>query len=212
MPTSPLRTAVFCNDTWHPASIIQKGLSSLARDDFRFEWLDTPEAWSGASFTHYDFIILAKGNTTSPGDQSPWLTPIIEEKFLEHVRSGKGLLCLHAGTCYRNNPKLRALAGGAFIQHPPPCPVALEPRADHPITAGVSATTFHDEHYEMAFDDARADVFLRTSSQHGSQPAGWTRAEKGRVCVLTPGHTEEAWSNAQFQKLLDNALRWTATC
>jgi type 1 glutamine amidotransferase len=68
-----------------------------------------------------------------------------------------------------------------------------------------------DEHYFMAMNDARADVFLNSLSKHGVQPAGWTRAAgAGRVCVLTPGHNREVWQHPEFQKLLLNALRWAA--
>ena len=31
---------------------------------------------------------------------------------------------------------------------------------------------------------------------------------KGRVCVLTPGHTHDVWGNSHFQVLLENAVRW----
>lgn len=209
--TLPLvRTAVFCRDAWHPEILIQKGLSPLARGEFAFDWLTSPTAWETFDPSRYDLLVLAKGNTTDAGDQTPWISPRHEEAFTQHVRSGKGVLFIHGGTCYRQNPKLRALTGGAFLQHPPPCLITLEPRAGHPITRDVRTDALPDEHYEMILDDAQADVFLHTRSNHGVQPAGWTRLENGRVCVLTPGHTEEAWANPQFQKLVDNALRWTA--
>jgi type 1 glutamine amidotransferase len=66
-----------------------------------------------------------------------------------------------------------------------------------------------DEQYVMALTDPGSDVFLQSRSEHGSQPAGWTRREgRGRVCVLTPGHTADVWSNSEFQKLVINALKW----
>jgi type 1 glutamine amidotransferase len=52
-------------------------------------------------------------------------------------------------------------------------------------------------------------VFLTTTSEHGTQPGGWTRTEgEGRVCVLTPGHNLEVWLQPSFQALLLNTLRW----
>ena len=55
----------------------------------------------------------------------------------------------------------------------------------------------------------KADVFLTTVSEHGSQPGGWTRLEgKGRVCALTPSHNLEGWQHPSFQTLLLNALHW----
>jgi type 1 glutamine amidotransferase len=52
-------------------------------------------------------------------------------------------------------------------------------------------------------------VFMTTSSEHGTQPAGWTRTEgEGRVCVLSPGHNAEVWLHPSFQALLRSALLW----
>ena len=61
----------------------------------------------------------------------------------------------------------------------------------------------------MALDDAGADVFTTTNSEHGEQPGGWRRVEgSGRVAVLTPGHNLEVWLHTSFQALLLNCLRW----
>jgi uncharacterized protein len=69
-----------------------------------------------------------------------------------------------------------------------------------------------DEHYHMAFDASDADLFLISRSEHGMQPAGWTRTEgRGRVCVLTPGHNLEVWLHPSYQTLLQSALRWCAS-
>jgi type 1 glutamine amidotransferase len=63
----------------------------------------------------------------------------------------------------------------------------------------------------MVLDDGEADVFMTTTSEHGTQPGGWTRLEgEGRVCVLTPGHNVEVWLHPSFQALLRNALNWCA--
>jgi type 1 glutamine amidotransferase len=89
--------------------------------------------------------------------------------------------------------------------------VTIEPRSGHPLTKEVAAFTVRDEHYFMAMNDVAVDVFLHSRSEHGVQPAGWTRSEgEGRVCVLTPGHNLEVWLHPSFQKLLLNALRWSA--
>lgn len=210
MIIQPVRTAVFCHDAWHPSSLIQTGLTPFAGGEFIFDWLAAPAAWEAFHPEWYDVIVLAKGNTTDANNHSPWVSSAHEDAFARHVHAGRGILFIHGGTCYRQIPKLRALAGGAFLQHPPPCSVTLEPLAGHPVSQDVAPATFRDEHYEMILDDVKANVFLHTRSEHGIQPAGWTRHENGRICTLTPGHTEEAWADPQFQKLIGNALRWTA--
>jgi len=81
--------------------------------------------------------------------------------------------------------------------------VTVQPKAGHPLCHDVAAFTLTDEHYFIDLDDAGADVFLTTTSEHGSQPGGWTRVEgKGRICVLTPGHNLEVWLQPSFQTLL----------
>jgi type 1 glutamine amidotransferase len=106
---------------------------------------------------------------------------------------------------------MHAMLGGAFVRHPDACAVTLEPVKPHPVTDGVETFTVQDEHYFMSPMSDDAEVFLHSRSAHGLQPAGWTRAEgAGRVCVLTPGHNQEVWLHPEFQKLLLNAMRWTA--
>jgi type 1 glutamine amidotransferase len=140
------------------------------------------------------------------------MTPEVEQAMRAFVRQGGGLLAVHSGTAgYESTPVLRALLGGVFVKHPPRCPVTAEPRPGHPLARGAAAFTSTDEHYVMALDDARADVFLTTRSEHGEQPGGWTRGEgEGRVCVLTPGHTVDVWLQPGFQVLLERALLWCA--
>lgn len=63
----------------------------------------------------------------------------------------------------------------------------------------------------IELDDAAADVFLETVSEHGTQPGGRTRREgDGRVCVLTPGHNLEVWLHPSYRTLIRNALGWCA--
>jgi type 1 glutamine amidotransferase len=87
----------------------------------------------------------------------------------------------------------------------------VTPRPGHPLTAGCAAFTLKDEHYFMALDDAQAPAFLTSASEHGEQPAGWTRAEgRGRVGVLTPGHNVEVWLHPSYQAILGNMMRWAS--
>jgi type 1 glutamine amidotransferase len=204
------RALVLCDDYWHPARIARSGLGALPDSSLAFDWLEDAGDWSAQHLAAYPLVVLAKANNVSAADQRPWVTPEVEQALREHVRRGNGLLVVHSGTAgYDKLPVLRGLLGGVFIRHPPQCPVTVEPLPDHPLTAGSTPFTLLDEHYVMALDDAQADLFLRTLSEHGEQPGGWTRAEgTGRVCVLTPGHNLEVWLHPSYQALLGNALRW----
>jgi len=153
---------------------------------------------------------LTKSNHVSSVDKTGWMTEAVQTSFVEYVYKGNGLLAIHSGTAdYQEKTILRSLLGGVFTHHPEQCEVKMEPKANHPLTNGMSPFTVKDEHYFMAMYDSEADVFMTSHSEHGEQPAGWRRTEgAGRVAVLTPGHNLEVWLHPLYQTLLLNALRW----
>lgn len=204
---------VLCDDYWHPAPTPRNGLSALCDSGFSFDWIENAQDWSAERMSAYPFVILTKSNNITSTNPLPWMTPNVEDAFVNYVSAGNGLLVVHSGAAgYQETPRLRALMGGVFLQHPPQCQVTHVPLTGHALTEGVNTFSEKDEHYHMALDDAHADVFLTSRSEHGEQPAGWTRREgAGRVCMLTPGHNLEVWLHPMFQKLLLNALQWCGT-
>jgi type 1 glutamine amidotransferase len=204
-----MRALVLCDDYWHPASTPRTGLHTLENCGFEFEWIENTKDWSPDSLFDYSLVVFIKSDNVTAADQTSWVSTEVQDAFVSYVRAGNGLLVVHSGTVYKDVPGMRGLIGGAFLEHPKQCPVTIEPKLGHPLTAGRSSFTMVDEHYIMAFDDENADVFLTTTSEHGTQPGGWTRCEgDGRVCVLTPGHNVEVWQHPSFQTLLCNAMRW----
>lgn len=211
-----MRVLVLCDDHWHPASTVRAGLDALAKGDFDFDWIENAAEWSAERMAGYPVVLFTKSDNVSATDERSWVTEKVQQTFVETVRQGHGLLAVHSGTVYAQKPTMRRLLGGAFIRHPEQCPVTMAPQPGHPLTTGatplttgVAPFTLVDEHYVMELDDAQADVFMVTTSEHGTQPGGWTRTEgNGRVCVLTPGHTVPVWQHPSFQALLINALRW----
>ncbi|HUS13531.1 MAG TPA: ThuA domain-containing protein [Chloroflexia bacterium] len=207
-----LQVLVVCDDHWHPARTPRAGLAPLEAAGFAFDWIESATEWSAARMAAYPVVLLTKANNVSASDDRPWLTEEVQRAFEAYVGQGRGLLAVHSGMGdVAPLPVLRGLLGGAFVRHPPQCPVTVQPRADHALTSGSAPFTLVDEHYIMDLDDSAADVFLTTRSEHGTQPAGWRRtAGAGRVCVLTPGHNLEVWLHPAAQALIGNALRWCA--
>jgi type 1 glutamine amidotransferase len=207
-----MRVLVLCDDYCHPARTARIGLGALGEADFVFDWIEHAGEWSAERMAEYPLVLLTKANNVSSADQHPWVTQEVEAAFRDYVREGNGLLVVHSGSAgYQEQPVLRGLLGGVFLKHPPQCAVTVEPQAGHPLTAGSAPFTLVDEHYVMALDDAKAEVFVTTRSENGTQPAGWTRNEgMGRVCLLTPGHNLEVWLHSCYQALLHNGLRWCA--
>lgn len=204
-----MRTLVLCDDHYHPASTARAGLAELGDCGFEFDWIENAAEWSAERMAAYPVVLLTKSDDVSATDRGHWVTEGIQEAFVAYVRQGNGLLAVHSGTVYAQMPVLRGLMGGTFTQHPKQCPVTVEPQEGHPLTAGATPFRLVDEHYFMELDDAQADLFMTTTSEHGTQPGGWTRVEgEGRVCVLSPGHNVKVWQHPSFQALLCNALRW----
>jgi len=204
-----MQVLVICDDYYHPAEVVRAGLALMP--EHTYDVIEDARDWSAERMAGYPVVLLAKSDAVSASDRTPWVTPEVEQAFVDYVRSGKGLLAVHSGTVYKERPMMRALLGGVFDQHPKQCPVTVQPVAGHPLTRGVQPYTVTDEHYHMLMDDPAVDLFLNTISEHGTQPGGWTRAEgEGRVCVLTPGHTLEAFTQPGFLQLLRNALAWCA--
>ena len=205
-----MRILGICDDIWHPAQVVRQGLFGLEDYGFEFDWIEDANRWSAEQMATYPAVILSKSNNISSANESPWMTENVQQAFLNYVRRGNGLLAIHSGTAgYEQAAVLRTLLGGVFREHPEQCPVMVEPLADHPLSEGSQAFNLVDEHYQIDLDDQQADVFLKTKSEHGTQPGGWRRHEGGgRVCVLTPGHNLEVWQHPAYQRLLLNALRW----
>jgi type 1 glutamine amidotransferase len=206
-----MKVMVLCDDQWHPAADVRRGLNALADARFEFDFVADGSRWSPASMKKFSLAVIAKANHVSAGNQKPWLTAETQSAFREFVRAGGGLVLVHGGTGYKDLPEMRGVTGGAFMSHPDQCLVTIEPKAGHPLTTGVNSFSEMDEQYVMALDAPDAEVFLHSRTAHGVQPAGWTRNEgDGRVCALTPGHNPEIWLHPEFQKLLLSALRWAA--
>jgi type 1 glutamine amidotransferase len=207
-----MKIQVHAGDRFHATQVARDGLAPLAAQGrFDLKWEADPASWPSTGLANGSAVLLTKSNVLSATDWRPWVTDKNEAALRDYVRAGGGLLVVHSGCAgYGAIEPMRSLMGGHFTQHPPPCEVRLEPVPGHPLGAGVGpAFTVHDEHYFVELADLNVAVFLHSHSGHGMQPAGWVREEgRGRVCVLTPGHTLPVWRHPSFQTLLANALRW----
>lgn len=207
-----MRALVLAGDPWHPATTVQRGLATLGAEEFRFEFADASATCPARIPEEHNILVLAKANLLAGAGQKPWLGSEAGRGLVDFVRRGGGLLAVHGGISrYDGLPAVNALLGGSFVSHPKACRVTVEPQAESLLTREINAFCAVDEHYFVNLNDGEADVFLRSTSVFGTQPAGWTRREgDGRVCVLTPGHDTQMWLHPSFHTLLLNALHWIA--
>lgn len=212
-----MNIGVICGDRWHAADVVIEGLSPLDSGSdpggFHFDYITDTLAWSNDTLKARDIVVLAKGNARSPVDWDPWLTEDVQQAFVDFVERGGGLLVIHSGTTgYSAEPLFRRLIGGGFVHHPHACPVTVTSE-DNAVIPAIGAQTFtaHDEHYFMELYGDDLNHFMTSTSEHGTQPAGWTRQQgQGRVCVLTPGHFGPVWQDPTYRQMIAVALDWCA--
>lgn len=211
---------IICDDVWHPAEVIERGIIPLAGANYHLEFVKaakdilTPEM-----IEEYPLIICCKSNNVTSGNPEPWfensVTEVMGREFQSYVERGGAFLSVHSGNVFMGDGdgirEYTEFVGNRFLGHPLRCGVTLKKAKEHPVMCGVSEQfDIRDEHYQLELLAEDADVFLTSASKTGGiQIAGYTREiGKGRLCVLTPGHTLSVWQNEQFQKIFLNAVAW----
>lgn len=214
-----MRFLLICDDLWHPAEPVVRGLSFLNELGHTFDVvMDAKDVLTPAMLDEYDAVIIAKGNSLNAANANavwfdPGVTLVSPEVFRSYVENGGAMLVLHAGTVFSpvNCECMTSLIGAYFVTHPKQCPVTIHiTDASHPITAGMSdVKLIQDEHYQIKLTDDNSKVIFETVSEHGAQPAGLVREiGKGRICVFTPGHNTYVLNEPGYSRLIMNALEW----
>lgn len=211
---------VLCDDIWHPAEVIEKGMLPLAGDAYEFDVVKAAkDILTLEMLEEYPLIICCKSNNVTSGNSAPWfentVTEVMGAEFRKYVERGGAFLSVHSGNVFMGDgdgiKEYTEFVGNRFLSHPLRCGVTLRKEKEHPIMQGVEARfDIRDEHYQMEILADDADVFLTSVSETGGiQIAGYTRKiGDGRLCVLTPGHTLSVWKNEQFQRIFLNAVNW----
>lgn len=215
-----MKVLVICEDFWHPAEIISRGLKPLEAKGYELDVIiHARDMLTKEMIREYDVIVNAKGNVFSAANRAPWfeegLTAVMPNDFRDYIEEGHGFIALHAGSCYSKERQadMAALVGNDFLGHPPQCDIKMEMVGKHPITEGVNDFVVRDEHYRIDVHADDINLFMKSTSdsEAGTQAAGYTRElGKGRLCCLTPGHNLAVLLHPEYQKLLQNALDWCA--
>jgi len=219
-----MRVLLLCDDRFHPGNIPAEGITPLKEKGFEIDVIQDASKFDPATLGDYAVVVMSKSDHTSMHDHSPWRTEEVQDAFVKYVENGGGLLASHSGTVAgENTDKLNKLVGCRFTQHPAVCPVTVQPVKPHPVTNGVGMFCENDEHYnlEILANDVEILAAAYAAPQGvegekgydpgGIMPAAYVRTQgKGRVCMLTPGHTPEVWHNTHFRQMLVNALNWCA--
>ena len=214
-----MKILILCDDKWHPAEVVERGLAFLAEEGHALDFVrDAKDILTPAFLGRYPVVINAKGNALTGANDAPWfeegVTEAGPEELREYVEAGGGFLSLHAGNSFKaeENKAYTDFVGNSFVKHPPRCTVRVTVDRTHPVTEGVHDFEIRDEHYELEHLAADILPLLSTVSESGGkQTGGYVRSiGKGRLCVLTPGHILSVWENEEYRKLVRNAVFWCA--
>ncbi|MDR1617488.1 MAG: ThuA domain-containing protein [Treponema sp.] len=211
---------VLCDDYWHPAEVIRRGLGALNADGYRFDIvMDAKDILSPGMIRRYPVIMSCKGNCVSSANDSPWFEEGITEVSVAELKAwtaeGGGFLSIHSANTAQAGTDPQGygqFVGNYFIGHPARCEVKVKITGNHPIVRGLEDFTIRDEHYALDyFAEDGTELFRTISETGGNQIGGYVRPHgKGRICVMTPGHILPVWEHPSFQRLLLNALDWCA--
>ena len=148
------------------------------------------------------------------------------QRLQSYVAAGKGIIALHhAIVDFTDWPWwYEQVTGGKYYVKAEPehaaskyhegvdfvaTPVAA--RRKHPVLAGVGPLTVHDEVYRGMWHAPGIDVLMETSHPENDRPVVYIGPEKSaRVLYIQLGHSEETMHDPGFQRLMQNAVEWTA--
>jgi type 1 glutamine amidotransferase len=139
------------------------------------------------------------------------------ERFKKYAQSGRPIVGVRTAshavqTWLEFDPEV---LGGNYHSHHPMGPVTkIEVAADaamHPIMQGVTLTTSSDSLYKNEGHQADINILLRgTIPEAPTEALAWTRDYRGGRIFYTSLGSQEMFENADFRRMLANALFWTA--
>ncbi|MGZ8919784.1 MAG: ThuA domain-containing protein [Limisphaerales bacterium] len=179
---------------------------------------DTSDAYDKSYLYDFDVVVLY--------DMVQNITEEQKKRFRALFERGIGLVVLHhAIVSYRNWPEFERIIGGTYpepqdkkghvtdqlgYEHDVDIPVKIL-KTEHPVTAGLSDFLLNDEIYWGYRTTKDVTPLVTTTHPKSGKPLAWTRSEsKSRIVYIQLGHGPTAFKDANYQKLLSQAIQWTA--
>ncbi len=192
----------------HPAAAFYSLLApALARRGIQITTALAPGTVLDAGrLAHYDAVMLY-GDAASPvPEQAPALAAFVE--------SGKGLVAMHAASSmFPSSQTFGALIGGRMQAAGSGEFRGEVVEQEHPAVKGVQPFVTWDETYVSAPETSGdRTVLMERADGPRREPLAWVRSQgRGRVFYTTYGHDRRTLSNPEFQKLVEQAVRWTVS-
>lgn len=199
-------------------------LADIVREQGRQSYTtENAAVFNDEQLRHFAVVVL----NSSSGD---FLTPGQRAAFARFVARGGGVVALHAaGDNSHVAPwYVDTIIGTRFIGHPggadqfqPARIIVDQPR--HPVMQGVTLPwSPTDEWYSFASNPATNGMTILARIDEASyrpgaklamgvHPVVWTNPKvKGRVVYSALGHTPESYDDANYRRILANAIRWAS--
>jgi type 1 glutamine amidotransferase len=191
----------------------------FAQKKIEMTYTESMDDLNPQKLTEYDCLLLYANITRISPDQ--------EKALFDFVNAGGGFAPIHcASYCFQNSTNCIALTGGQFQRHATGVIKETILKSDHPVMKGLTAIESWDETYVHTKHNTNRIVLAErrypgtnsmaanlgnTDDFGGAEPWTWVREQgKGRVFYTAWGHDQRTWTNAGFQALMENGVRWAA--
>lgn len=173
-----------------------------------------PLAFTGDLRKRYDVIVLY--------DMLAELEAQKQANLKAFVESGKGVVALHHSVCSNQNWPwwYNEVLGGRYLfetfegkksSYLHDVEELITPVGAHPITRGIKPFRILDETYKDIWISPRVKPILKSDHPTSDGTVGWISPyDKARVVYLQLGHDRNANLNPNYQRLVRNAIQWTA--
>jgi type 1 glutamine amidotransferase len=173
-----------------------------------------PNAFQGDIRKRYDVVVLY--------DMLLELDDKRKANLKAFVEGGKGVVALHHAVCgYQNWPWWHdEVLGGRYLydefegkksSYLHDVDELITPVGDHPIVRGMKPFRIFDETYKDVWISPKVKPLLKSDHATSDGTIGWISSyEKSRVVYIQLGHDRNANLNPNYQKLVRNAIQWTA--
>lgn len=187
-------------------ALAMKLAAQWAPEGLNFVFESDPAVLTPATLGLYDVLVLYGDHEELSSDR--------ERALLDFVAAGKGVVALHSASASFGNSEPYVTLIGAQGQAQPGADGEftvdiLQP--EHAVFEGVKAFTSWDEAYVHQRPGADRQVLMERVTATGREPWAWTRTHgQGRVFYLASGHDERTWEQADYRRLVRNAILWAA--
>lgn len=201
---------------------------SNVRTQIHFDgWPEDPRTLDDAD----TIMTISDGQDGDKFSPVPWMTPERMQVIERHMQRGCGFVTFHFSTFTPDvyGPQILEWGGGYFDwqndrgEHEWYSAIRtleadVQVAKDHPVTRGLKPFHFRDEfYYKIRFRDGdkRRRPILWVPDLGGTpdeQTVAWAveRDNGGRGFGTTTGHFYDNWQDANYRKLILNAILWTA--